>query len=266
MMSAPWSARGDTRSSRSWRCARPSRRGLARERTEQERLDAGLVDYDPDDVPPATDDPVPTDVTESDVYQEEPRRGPTRGQGRRGPARQGSRGHASDPVRPRLTGANPARLHRHRRTDHPRIRPCGATVVTVGAGLRLLSYRNRPLLSGYRPDELPPRRAASCLHPGRIASATVTIASAVRTISCRSPRSRAGTPCTGWVSRSNGYVVNRVESGVVLGLRLQPTRGYPFRLDLRIAYELDARGLRVTLGRPIRGSLTHRTAAAPIPT
>jgi hypothetical protein len=41
------------------------------ERTEQERVDAGLIDYDPDDVPPATDDPVPTDVTDTDVYQEE---------------------------------------------------------------------------------------------------------------------------------------------------------------------------------------------------
>ena len=41
------------------------------ERTEQERVEAGLVDYDPDDVPPATDDPLPTDVTDSEVYQEE---------------------------------------------------------------------------------------------------------------------------------------------------------------------------------------------------
>jgi hypothetical protein len=41
------------------------------ERTEQERVDAGLIDYDPDDVPQATDDPVPTDVTDTDVYQEE---------------------------------------------------------------------------------------------------------------------------------------------------------------------------------------------------
>ena len=41
------------------------------ERTEQERVEAGLVDYDPDDVPPATDDAVPTDITQSEVYQEE---------------------------------------------------------------------------------------------------------------------------------------------------------------------------------------------------
>jgi hypothetical protein len=38
---------------------------------EEERVDAGLDDFDPDEVPPATDAPVPTDVTESEQYQEE---------------------------------------------------------------------------------------------------------------------------------------------------------------------------------------------------
>jgi hypothetical protein len=41
------------------------------ERTEEERVDAGLEAYDPDDVPPATDDPVPVDITETDEYQQE---------------------------------------------------------------------------------------------------------------------------------------------------------------------------------------------------
>ena len=41
------------------------------ERTEQERVELGLDDYDPDDVPPATDDPVPTDITESEQYHDE---------------------------------------------------------------------------------------------------------------------------------------------------------------------------------------------------
>ena len=41
------------------------------ERTEQERVELGLADYDPDDVPPATDDPVPVDFTETDVYRQE---------------------------------------------------------------------------------------------------------------------------------------------------------------------------------------------------
>ncbi len=43
---------------------------LAR-RTEQERVDAGVADYDPDAVPPATDDPVPVDITETAEYQDE---------------------------------------------------------------------------------------------------------------------------------------------------------------------------------------------------
>ena len=40
------------------------------ELTEEERVDAGVAAYDPDEVPPATDDPVPTDVTDSPVYQD----------------------------------------------------------------------------------------------------------------------------------------------------------------------------------------------------
>jgi hypothetical protein len=38
---------------------------------EEERVDAGLDDFDPDEVPPATDAPVPTDITESEQYQDE---------------------------------------------------------------------------------------------------------------------------------------------------------------------------------------------------
>jgi hypothetical protein len=42
---------------------------LAR-RVEQERVEAGIDDYDPDDVPPATDEPVPTDLRDTEEYQE----------------------------------------------------------------------------------------------------------------------------------------------------------------------------------------------------
>jgi hypothetical protein len=38
-------------------------------RTEEERVDTGLADYDPDDVPPATDDPVPVDLTDTEDYR-----------------------------------------------------------------------------------------------------------------------------------------------------------------------------------------------------
>jgi hypothetical protein len=44
---------------------------LARE-TEEERVDAGVAAYDPDDVPSATDtEPLDTDVRDTEQYQEE---------------------------------------------------------------------------------------------------------------------------------------------------------------------------------------------------
>ena len=38
--------------------------------TEEERVDAGLDAYDPDEVPPATDEPPEPDLAESEVFQE----------------------------------------------------------------------------------------------------------------------------------------------------------------------------------------------------
>lgn len=38
---------------------------------EEERVEAGVDDYDPDEVPPATDEPVPTDLTDTEEWQEE---------------------------------------------------------------------------------------------------------------------------------------------------------------------------------------------------
>lgn len=39
--------------------------------TEEERVAAGIDDYDPDEVPPATDAPPRWDVTKTEEYQEE---------------------------------------------------------------------------------------------------------------------------------------------------------------------------------------------------
>ncbi|HEV3289486.1 MAG TPA: hypothetical protein VG123_10865 [Streptosporangiaceae bacterium] len=37
---------------------------------EEERVEAGIDDYDPDEVPPATDAPPEPDISQSDAYQE----------------------------------------------------------------------------------------------------------------------------------------------------------------------------------------------------
>jgi hypothetical protein len=41
------------------------------ELAEEERVEAGLDDFDPDEVPPATDAPPPEDVTQTEEYLEE---------------------------------------------------------------------------------------------------------------------------------------------------------------------------------------------------
>jgi hypothetical protein len=42
------------------------------ELTEEERVDAGVDDYDPDEVPPATDTPpAPEDIRQTEEYEEE---------------------------------------------------------------------------------------------------------------------------------------------------------------------------------------------------
>ena len=38
--------------------------------TEEERVEAGIDDYDPDEVPPATDAPPQPDIAQSEVYEE----------------------------------------------------------------------------------------------------------------------------------------------------------------------------------------------------
>jgi hypothetical protein len=48
--------------------ARPDDDALAL-RTERERVEAGVADYDPADVPPATDVAPEADITTSDVFQ-----------------------------------------------------------------------------------------------------------------------------------------------------------------------------------------------------
>jgi aldose 1-epimerase len=122
-----------------------------------------------------------------------------------------------------------------------------ATVVTVGAGLRLFSYQGRQLISGYEVDELPPASRGIVLAPwpNRIGDGHYRFAGAEYQLPITEVA--RGNAMHGLVFPIEWRVVEQTDSSALLGLRLQPTRGYPFRLDLQIVYELSADGLRVTL-------------------
>jgi hypothetical protein len=62
-------ARRDRREHGGASSLRPDDDALAH-RTEQERVEAGVDAYDPDDVPAATDEPVPTNLSDTEEYQE----------------------------------------------------------------------------------------------------------------------------------------------------------------------------------------------------
>jgi aldose 1-epimerase len=122
-----------------------------------------------------------------------------------------------------------------------------ATVVSVGAGLRLLSYQGRPLLSGYHADQLPPASRGIVLAPwpNRVGDGHYRFAE--KEYQLPITEVARGNAMHGLAFPIEWRVVDQSESSAQLALRLQPTRGYPFRLDLQIAYELSEEGLRVTL-------------------
>jgi aldose 1-epimerase len=122
-----------------------------------------------------------------------------------------------------------------------------ATVVSVGAGLRLLSYQGRPLLSGYEADQLPPASRGIVLAPwpNRVGDGHYRFAGTEYQLPITEVA--RGNAMHGLVFPIEWRIVEQAESSVLLALRLQPTRGYPFRLDLQIAYAVAADGLRITL-------------------
>ena len=149
-----------------------------------------------------------------------------------------------------------------------------AVVTELGAGLRELSHRGRPLIAGYQPDELPPGAAGQLLlpWPNRIDGGRYGVAGTDYQLDLSEPTAQnAIHGLTRWSAWS---LASHAPHEVVLRLALLGRTGYPFRLDLEVEYHLsDADGLtvRVTAGnagtRPApygTGSHPYLAAGAPV--
>ncbi|GAA3568321.1 aldose 1-epimerase family protein [Kribbella ginsengisoli] len=123
------------------------------------------------------------------------------------------------------------------------------TVVSVGGGLRGLSYAGREVLLGYPEDQ--PARAGIGQHlipwPNRITDGKYTFQGVDQQLYLTEPaRSNAIHGLTRWANWE------RVDDGsdeslVKAGYRLHGQPGYPHQLDLTLTYQLDAtNGLTVT--------------------
>lgn len=123
-----------------------------------------------------------------------------------------------------------------------------ATVVSVGAGLRGLTYDGRPVLLGYGEDE--PAHAGIGQHlipwPNRITDGKYTFEGADRQLALTEPTAQnAIHGLTRWANWSR--VDDETDAGVVVaGYRLHGQPGYPHQLDARLTYRLGNDGLVVT--------------------
>ena len=122
------------------------------------------------------------------------------------------------------------------------------TVVSVGGGLRGLSYGDREVLVGYPEDE--PARAGIGQHmfpwPNRITDGTYTFGGADQQLYLTEPaRSNAIHGLTRWANWER-LDDGTDESVVFVGYRLHGQPGYPYQLDLTLSYHLDDHGLMVT--------------------
>ncbi|MGW6279389.1 aldose 1-epimerase family protein [Kribbella sp. NPDC055071] len=121
-----------------------------------------------------------------------------------------------------------------------------ATVVSVGGGLRGLTYDGRPVLLGYGEDE--PAHAGIGQHlfpwPNRITDGKYTFDGVDQQLYLTEPaRQNAIHGLTRW---ENWSLVSSDAARLTVGLRLHGQPGYPHQLDLSLTYELSDRGLTVT--------------------
>ena len=122
-----------------------------------------------------------------------------------------------------------------------------AVITEVGACLRVLEYRDRPLIVSFDVDEpMVAYRGALCAPwPNRTADGIYSVDGVSHQLRVNEPSRNCA--LHGLVFDSVWHVVKHTPGEVVLGLRLLATDAYPFQLDLRISYSITPGGLLTTV-------------------
>ena len=121
-----------------------------------------------------------------------------------------------------------------------------AVVTEVGASLRVLEYDGRPLVDGFAEDAMCTGGRGQLLMPwpGRIEDGTYTFDGRDLALPITErARNNASQGLVRWVSWT---VEEHTAHSVSLVYRLAAQPGYPWALDLHVAYDLSADGLTVT--------------------
>lgn len=123
-----------------------------------------------------------------------------------------------------------------------------ATVVSVGAGLRAFSVGGEAVVLGYRADQLCSAGRGQVLvpWPNRLDQGRYRFGGR----DCVAPLDEPGrgNAIHGLVRWLEWHLLAQTDASVTLGVELSPQPGYPWRLGVEVAYELDSgSSLRVEL-------------------
>lgn len=133
--------------------------------------------------------------------------------------------------------------------------PYRATVTSLGAGLRSLSFEGKPIVDGFEADELPPAGAGQLLAPwpNRIDGGTYSFDGAEHQLALSEPaRSTAIHGLTRWAAWTP---VHQDARSVLLRCAPHGQQGYPFSVEIDAEYRVAAEsGLRVTITARNRGN------------
>jgi aldose 1-epimerase len=127
-----------------------------------------------------------------------------------------------------------------RRGDHR------AVVVEVGGGVRSYDVGDREVLQPYAVDAMCDGAHGAPLipWPNRLGDGRYSWDGVDYQVPLTEPEK--GNAIHGLMRWRSWQIGDRAPERVVMSARLRPMQGYPFALDLEVAYELDDEGLRVT--------------------
>ncbi|MDM4762005.1 aldose 1-epimerase family protein [Galbitalea sp. SE-J8] len=125
--------------------------------------------------------------------------------------------------------------------------PYRAAIASVGASLRALTVDGRDLVVPYDADEVRPvyRGATLAPWPNRVVEGRYAFGGVLHELALTEPK--RGHALHGLVAWLDFAEVAVAADSVVLAASIVPQAGYPFAVDVLVAYELDADGLHETV-------------------
>ena len=140
-----------------------------------------------------------------------------------------------------------------------------ASIASVGASLRELSYNGRDLIVPFAADELRPKSRGVTLAPwpNRIDGGRYSFAGVDYELPLTEPR--RGNALHGLACWLDYQEIDHSESHVTLAAEIVPQEGYPFRLLMRVRFELGESGLTTTVTASNIGTAAAPYGTAPHP-